>query len=34
MILDFDANPDQPRHENLSDREYEVMRLLASGKSL
>lgn len=31
---DWSRNPDQGRHETLSDREFEVMRLIASGKSV
>lgn len=30
----LDADPDQPLHATLSDREFQVMRLLASGKSV
>jgi two-component system, NarL family, invasion response regulator UvrY len=30
---DFERDSNKPLHENLSDREYEVMRLIASGKT-
>ncbi|MBE0662458.1 MAG: response regulator transcription factor [Bacteroidales bacterium] len=33
MAFEFDTNADKPLHENLSDREMEVMCLIAQGKS-
>ncbi len=30
----FDANSNKPPHESLSDREFDVMKMLASGKSV
>lgn len=33
MVLDF-ASHDKPRHETLSDRELEVLRLIAAGKTV
>ncbi|OLE50931.1 MAG: DNA-binding response regulator [Acidobacteria bacterium 13_1_20CM_3_53_8] len=34
LVLDFERGADRPPHENLSDREFEVMRLIASGKTV
>ena len=34
LIFDLDRGSDRPPHETLSDRELEVMRLLASGKTV
>jgi two-component system invasion response regulator UvrY len=34
IAQDWNRNPVQPVHETLSDREFEVMRLIASGKSV
>lgn len=34
MVDDYQAGGDRPRHELLSDREFEVMRLIASGKTV
>src|ERR1700741_677392 len=34
LIFDLDRGTDRPPHEALSDRELEVMRLLASGKTV
>jgi two-component system, NarL family, invasion response regulator UvrY len=34
MAIALQTDSDQPRHETLSDREYEVMCLIASGKSV
>jgi DNA-binding NarL/FixJ family response regulator len=34
IALDWNRNPIQSAHETLSDREFEVMRLIASGKSV
>lgn len=34
LAVDFGQNPDAPAHEKLSIRELEVLRLMASGKSL
>jgi DNA-binding NarL/FixJ family response regulator len=34
LAFGLDAETGQPRHETLSDREFQVMRLMASGKSL
>src|SRR5258708_4133625 len=34
IAQDWDRNPVQSVHETLSDREFEVMRLIASGKSV
>ncbi len=33
LINDVDNNSDKPPHENLSNREFEIMRLIASGKA-
>ena len=33
LATDLNAGPEQPPHEMLSDREYQVMTMLASGKS-
>ena len=34
MADSFGADPERPRHETLSDREYQTLCLIASGKSL
>jgi DNA-binding NarL/FixJ family response regulator len=34
LVLDLRADSDKPPHERLSDREFEVMRLIASGKTV
>lgn len=34
MLLSFDIDAEKPLHETLSDREYQVMRMIASGKTL
>jgi len=34
LVLELGSDGDQPPHKNLSDREYEVMRLIASGKTV
>jgi len=34
MLLSFDSDAEKPLHETLSDREYQVMRMIASGKTL
>jgi two-component system, NarL family, invasion response regulator UvrY len=34
MLFSFDTNAEKPIHEILSDREYQVMRMIASGKTL
>lgn len=34
LVDDYDRGSDRPRHETLSDREFEVMRLIASGKTV
>jgi DNA-binding NarL/FixJ family response regulator len=34
MAMALESDSDKPRHETLSDREYEVMCLIASGKSV
>lgn len=34
LIVDFERGSDRPPHETLSDREFEVMCLIASGKSI
>jgi two-component system, NarL family, invasion response regulator UvrY len=34
LIMDFGRGTDRAPHETLSDREFEVMRLIASGKTL
>ena len=34
LATDLELNSDRPAHENLSDREYQVLCLLASGKRL
>jgi two-component system invasion response regulator UvrY len=34
LIFDLERGTDRPRHETLSDREFEVMRLIASGKTV
>ena len=33
LAFGLDATSDQPRHETLSDREFQVMQLMASGKT-
>ncbi|MCZ7602861.1 MAG: response regulator transcription factor [Melioribacteraceae bacterium] len=34
LALELDVDHDKPLHENLSNREFEVMRLIAEGKSV
>jgi two-component system invasion response regulator UvrY len=34
LVVDLERGTDRPPHETLSDREFEVMRLIASGKTL
>ena len=34
LAFDLEKDSDKPPHERLSDREYEVMRLIASGKTV
>lgn len=34
LVLDLREGTDRPPHENLSDREFEVLRLIASGKTV
>jgi DNA-binding NarL/FixJ family response regulator len=34
LVLDLERDTDQPPHESLSNREFEVMRLIASGKTV
>jgi two-component system invasion response regulator UvrY len=34
LVLDLERGSDRPPHEILSDREFEVMRLIASGKTV
>ncbi len=34
LAISLDTGSDRPRHETLSDREFQVMRLMASGKTL
>lgn len=34
LVLDYQSGTDAPRHHALSDREFEVMRLIASGKTV
>src|SRR6266853_74074 len=34
LIFDLDTGTDRPPHETLSDREFEVLRLIASGKTV
>jgi len=34
LVIDLERGSDRPRHESLSDREFEVMRLIASGKTV
>jgi two-component system invasion response regulator UvrY len=34
LVADIDGNTDRPRHEVLSNREFEVMCLIASGKTV
>ena len=33
LVVDLERDTDQPSHQALSDREFEVMRLMASGKT-
>jgi DNA-binding NarL/FixJ family response regulator len=34
LIFDLERDTGRPRHEALSDREFEVLRLIASGKTV
>jgi DNA-binding NarL/FixJ family response regulator len=34
LVLDMERGTDRPLHEDLSDREFEVMRLIGSGKTV
>jgi DNA-binding NarL/FixJ family response regulator len=34
LVVDLEKGTDRPPHETLSDREFEVMRLIASGKTV
>ena len=34
LVVDMERGTDRPLHEDLSDREFEVMRLIASGKTV
>jgi DNA-binding NarL/FixJ family response regulator len=34
LAVDLEISPDRPPHETLSDREYQVMCMIASGKTL
>jgi DNA-binding NarL/FixJ family response regulator len=34
LIVDLERGSDRPPHEALSDREFEVMRLIGSGKTV
>jgi two-component system, NarL family, invasion response regulator UvrY len=34
LVVDLERDTDQPPHQALSDREFEVMRLIASGKTI
>ena len=34
LVVDMERGTDRPPHERLSDREFEVMRLIASGKTV
>jgi DNA-binding NarL/FixJ family response regulator len=34
LVVDLEKGSDRPPHETLSDREFEVMRLIASGKTV
>jgi len=34
LVFDLERGSDRPRHQLLSDREFEVMRLIASGKTV
>jgi two-component system invasion response regulator UvrY len=34
LVVDLERDTDQPPHQALSDREFEVMRLMASGKTI
>jgi two-component system invasion response regulator UvrY len=34
LVADFDPRIDRPPHQTLSDREFEVLRLMASGKAV
>jgi len=34
LVIDLESGSDRPRHDTLSDRELEVLRLIASGKTV
>ena len=34
LVIDLERGSDRPPHETLSNREFEVMRLIASGKTV
>jgi DNA-binding NarL/FixJ family response regulator len=34
LVMDLERGTNRPPHEGLSDREFEVMRLIASGKTV
>ena len=34
LAFELDAGSDRPAHETLSDREFQVMRMMASGKTV
>ena len=34
LVSDIERDPDKPLHQSLSDREFEVMRLIASGRTV
>src|ERR1700682_4701116 len=34
LAVGLGTNPDLPRHETLSDREFEILRMIASGKTI
>ena len=34
LVIDLEGRSDRPRHDSLSDRELEVLRLIASGKTV
>jgi DNA-binding NarL/FixJ family response regulator len=34
LVADFDSRVERPLHDRLSDREFEVLRLIASGKTV
>jgi len=34
LVLDLERGADRPLHETLSDREFEVLRMIASGKTV